>query len=358
MITVIVPTLNEKDNVEPLAERVSEVLNQEYELIFVDHDSDDGTVEKIEHLEQESKNIRKILRNSREGLGAAIIQGFEVAEGDTVVQMDADFSHPVERLPDLVDEIENGKDLAVGSRYVEGGERNDPLHRRVFPMIGRFLYTRLLGSSVQDFTSGFKAYNRETVEMLLENKNSFPTGFHFQASSLFYLLENDVDVAEVPIEFAERRTGEPKYRIRDLIDNGLLFGKLFAEKHHRFWKFGVVGASGALINMAILFGFTEFLGFHYLVSSAIAVESSIISNFILNDIWTFAERGGVKIKHVLSRFIKYNLVSLSGLTLNLLILWFLTDLVGIYYLVSNLIAIAVVFSWNYVFSDGWAWSCD
>lgn len=353
MITVIVPTLNEKDNVEHLAEKIKDVLKQDYEIIFVDHNSDDGTVEKINQLEERSNNIRTVLKGDREGLGAAIIQGLEAAKGDIIVQIDADFSHPAEKIPDLIQQLNNGRDLAIGSRYIEGGGRNDPFHRRVFPIIGSILYTKLLSSPVKDFTSGFKAYSQKSAKLVLENKENFPRGFHFQASSLFYLLENEIDVVEVPIEFSERRSGKPKYGFGDLIDNGLLFGKLFTEKHKNFWKLGVVGTSTALLNMATLFLLTEFFGVYYLFSAAIAVELSIISNFVLDNIWDLAERGRAKLRNIFRCFKRYNLVSLSGLILNLLILWFLTDIVGIYYLISNLVAIIMLLGWNFVFRDKW-----
>ncbi len=122
----------------------------------------------------------------------------------------------------------------------------------------------------------------------------------------------------------------------------------------RIGKFALVGGSGILVNEFFLWFFTEIFGFYYLVSSAIAIELSIISNFVLNNYWTFGDRK--KDVGFFRRLIKFNSVSLIGMVFTILILHLLTEYFGIYYLISNLIAISIVFVWNYFANKRWTWS--
>lgn len=123
----------------------------------------------------------------------------------------------------------------------------------------------------------------------------------------------------------------------------------------RFFKFCVVGLSGVLVNMGLLWLLTEFAGFPYLISAGFSIESSIISNFVLNDYFTFADRRSPKAKSFLNRLLKFNLVSLAGLAINIGVLWLLTEVFGVYYLLSNLCGIAVATLWNYLINTWWTW---
>jgi dolichol-phosphate mannosyltransferase len=123
----------------------------------------------------------------------------------------------------------------------------------------------------------------------------------------------------------------------------------------RFVKFCLVGASGVLVNMGLLWLLTEFAGLFYLVSAAISIESSIISNFMLNDVFTFPDRRARGVKNLLRRLLKFNIVSLAGLGINMAVLWLLTDILGVYYLLSNLCGIALATLWNYIVNFWWTW---
>jgi len=347
MISVVIPTLDEEENIESLLEEIDDVLEEEHEIIVVD-DSEDSTAEKV----RDTGTDAEVVSGGGRDIGYAIRRGLSEADGDVIVQMDADFSHPPEKLPDLVEAVRSGADVVVGSRYVEGGDRNDPLYRRIFPLLGSYLYRILLRSPVRDVTSGFKAYDIDSLETVQDP--ALPDGFHFQAASLMKLLE-EKEVEEVPIDFRPRRDGEPKYSYRDLINNILLIGRLSLSKYEKFLKFGTVGFSGVLVNMSILYILTDLLGIYYMFSAAVAVESSIVSNFVLNELWTFVERGKEGLRNIFQRFLKFNTVSFSGLAVNLSMLWILTEFAGIYYLLSNLFAIAVVFLWNYFLNVRWTW---
>lgn len=355
MISIVIPTYNEAENIEDLLQNIEEVVQDwEIEFIVVDDNSSDGTAEIVRDLKSEIDNVKLIEREGKLGIGSAYKRGFQDAEGDIVLQMDADFSHRPEDIPKLISAIEDGNDIAIGSRYVEGGNRNDPLLRRINPWIGRFLYVYILKSPVNDFTSGFKAYKKEVARKI--PKYDLPDGFHFQAASLMKLVKQGKITQEVPIDFQPRRAGEPKYSTRDLVDNIELLVRLFLDRYEEMIKFGIVGASGVLVNMGLLYFLTEEVGLYYILSAVIAVETSIISNFALNEIWTFVEKGKEGIKNVFKRFFKFNGISIAGMGINVVILGVLTEFAGIYYLFSNLIAIAAVFGWNYLANLRWTWN--
>lgn len=234
MISIVIPTYEEEKNIGELIEEINDqIAERDHEIIVVDDDSDDGTQEVVSSKQEKFEHVDLIVREDERGIGSAYKRGFRRAEGDIIVQSDADFSHPPRHITDLVGRVEDGADIAVGSRYVDQGTRNDPLHRRINPLIGSYLYRYLIGSPVRDVTSGFKAYHRDAVEELLEAEHDLPDGFHFQAASLMHLVERGYDAEEVPIDFMPRRAGEPKYSTGDLIDNVKLLLKLGVDRHLR-----------------------------------------------------------------------------------------------------------------------------
>lgn len=355
MISIVIPTYNEAENIEDLIQNIREVIhNQKIEFIVVDDNSGDGTPEKVRKLKSEIDNIKLIERDEKLGIGSAYKRGFQDAKGDIVLQMDADFSHRPEDIPKLISAVEGGNDIAIGSRYVEEGDRNDSLFRRINPWIGRFLYAYILKSPVNDFTSGFKAYRKEVAAKIPEY--NLPDGFHFQAASLMKFVKKGKNVKEVPINFQPRRAGEPKYGTKDLIDNIQLFVRLFLNHYEEMIKFGIVGASGIVVNMGLLYFLTEEVGLYYILSAVMAVETSILSNFALNELWTFVEKGKEGIRNVFKRLFKFNSISIVGMVINIAVLSVLTEFAGVYYLFSNLIAIATVFGWNYLANVRWTWT--
>ena len=123
----------------------------------------------------------------------------------------------------------------------------------------------------------------------------------------------------------------------------------------RFVKFCLVGASGTLVNMGLLWLLTEFAGLPYLVSAAVGIETSIISNFTFHDFFTFSDRRSRTVKIFFGRLLKYNLISLIGLAINMGMLWLLTEVVGLYYLLSNVFGIASATVCRYVLNLWWTW---
>jgi dolichol-phosphate mannosyltransferase len=209
-VIVCLPTYNERENIEKM---IRALAPHGYRILVVDDNSPDGTGEIADRLAEELGTVSVLHRPEKQGLGPACIAGFEraLADGaDIVVEMDSDFSHNPADVPRLVAAIENGADLALGSRYVDGGgTANWGLGRR-FLSRGASMYARtILGVKLRDVTAGFTCYRRGVLEQLpLETIDS--QGYVFQIEMKYRTLRRGFTVAEVPIVFADRTEGYSK----------------------------------------------------------------------------------------------------------------------------------------------------
>jgi dolichol-phosphate mannosyltransferase len=353
-ISVIIPTYNERDNVVPLVKRIGGALSDhDYEIVFIDDNSGDGTAKLAAGLSPEYP-VRVIVRRDKKGLASAVVDGIGYTSGQLVVVMDADLQHPPEVIPDLIRETEGNVDVVIASRYVAGGGcQGWGLTRRIISKGAIFLAHMLLPATrcIKDPMSGFFMFNRQVVA----DARLMPTGYKIL---LEILIEGKFQgVAEVPYIFGSRSGGESKLNARQQIDYLRHVYSLMKRKGEllRFLKFCLVGGSGVLVNMGLLWLLTEFAGFPYLVSAAVSIESSIISNFVLNNYFTFGDRRLAGARIFLERLLKFNVVSLFGLGINLGVLYLFTDVFGLYYLLSNLCGIAVAMLWNYLVNTLWTW---
>jgi dolichol-phosphate mannosyltransferase len=210
-VLVIIPTYNERDNLQPIIERVRGAYSTANVLV-VDDASPDGTGELADKLAVEDSQIHVLHRPGKAGLGAAYIAGFGwgLAEGyDVLVEMDADGSHAPEQLPTLLAAL-TGADLVLGSRWVHGGAVvNWPRSRDLLSRGGN-LYTRLaLGIALRDATGGYRAYRRAVLEGI-DYSAVASQGYCFQVDLAWKALRGGFRVAEVPITFSERQRGESK----------------------------------------------------------------------------------------------------------------------------------------------------
>ena len=353
-VSIVIPTFNERENITPLVERIDRALDgRDYEVVFVDDNSEDGTAELIDSLSGKYP-VRVIVRRDERGLATAVIHGIEHSEGDTVVVMDADLQHPPEVIPALLSKTENGADIVIGSRYVEGGGMKGwGLTRRIISAGAIILAHLLLPTTrmVKDPMSGLFAFKRAG----LAGARLAPKGYKIL---LEILMEGDFrSAAEVPYMFANRSGGQSKLNAKQQIEYLKHLSSLMWRKgeYLRFLKFILVGLSGVGVNEGLLWLLHERFGLHLLLSSGIAIETSIITNFVLNNFFTFRQRNLPGIKAFFLRLVKFNLVSLGGLGINLGILWLFTEVFDVYYLLSNLVGIAVAFLWNYLVNTWWTW---
>lgn len=209
---VVVPTYNEVQNLDQIVSRVR-TSAPSADLLVVDDNSPDGTGELADRLAEEHSRVHVLHRAGKQGLGAAYLAGFAwgLERGYThLLEMDADGSHPPERIPALVTAAGPGTGLAIGSRWVPGGAvRNWPRHRLLLSRAANTYARLVLGIAVRDATAGFRAFRRETLEAIdLDSVAS--RGYCFQVDLTRRVVATGTTVRELPITFVERERGESK----------------------------------------------------------------------------------------------------------------------------------------------------
>jgi dolichol-phosphate mannosyltransferase len=221
-VLVVIPTYNERENLEPIVKRLHDALPKAHVLV-VDDGSPDGTGELADTLAAADQRVQVLHRTEKAGLGAAYVAGFRWGiEHDyrVLVEMDADGSHAPEDLPHMLDALSDA-DLVIGSRYVPGGKVvNWPMSRQLISRGGN-LYSRLaLGAKVKDITAGYRAYRREVLEKLKLGTVA-SQGYCFQIDLAWRTIEAGFTVVEVPITFTERAVGQSKMS-KDIVREALL----------------------------------------------------------------------------------------------------------------------------------------
>lgn len=354
MPSIIVPTYKEANNIPELFQRLDDVLqSEESEIIVVDDDSPDRTYRVAEG---ESDNVDcsvKVIRRTEErGLSSAVMRGVVESNCDIVCVMDADLQHPPEKVPQLVAEIENGHDVAIGSRYVEGGDTEFTFFRRMVSKGATYLARTFLPlDGARDPVSGFFATKREMFD---HPKIRRGRGFKIL---LEVLSLNNCDVAEVPISFNERHKGKSSlggntiYRyIKRLLSLLVRTGEI-----KRWASFFLVGIFGIIIDQTVIWTFTEVFGLYYLLSSIISGRAAITSNFFLNDYFTFGDMSSSGAKDKLYKLFHYHWTRAAGIPLRIFTLWVFTEIFGIWYLLSNLLSIGVGFIWGFLSAKNIVW---
>ena len=219
-VCVVVPTYNERENVQALVDSIEEAKLADLSVLFVDDSSPDGTAEEVRRMAESRPWVKILVREKKKGIGSAYQDGFKEAVSQTgasiLVEMDADLQHPASVLPELVAALAESADVAIASRYVEGGGISGwSLGRRLVSR-GANAYARmLLRLPVRDATSGFRAYTRPAAEELA--RSHLPAkGFEFQVAALYHLKHNSV-IVEVPYVFVTRKAGKSKLRLWDTV---------------------------------------------------------------------------------------------------------------------------------------------
>jgi dolichol-phosphate mannosyltransferase len=214
---VIIPTYNEKENIEKIIRKVFS-LDFFFEILIIDDGSPDGTAEIVKQLQQEFPALHLEERRGKLGLGTAYIHGFRWAlarpQYQYIFEMDADFSHNPDDLIKLRTACTAGADIAIGSRYVKGvNVVNWPMSRVLMSYFASMYVRIITGISIQDATAGFKCYRREVLATIPLNKIRF-VGYAFQIEMKFTAINYGFNVVEVPIIFTDRTEGTSKMSTR------------------------------------------------------------------------------------------------------------------------------------------------
>ncbi|KUO42629.1 MAG: hypothetical protein APZ16_01805 [Candidatus Hadarchaeum yellowstonense] len=345
-LSIIVPTYNEAENLAELVRGIFSALEgSDFELIVVDDNSPDGTGKLADELASQHKNMAVVHRPGKLGLGTAILDGLNVARGEIIGVMDADLQHPPEVLRLMLERAEEGADIVVASRYVEGGSVEGwSLLRRIISRGALWLSHLFLPQTknVKDTLSGCFLFKRDVIR-----------GASIDVKDFKLLLEILVKgryekVVEVPYTFRSRAAGKSKLGSRQIFS---YVKQLLRLSEYRILKFMAVGASGLVVNNGILWLLVSSFGLFPLLAEIFSIESSIISNFVLNNFWTFKGRTSERFSY---RLLKYHGSVILGALVNYAVFALLLS-IGLHILVANTIGILLGFIFNYFLSETFVW---
>lgn len=326
---VIVPTYNEKPNIEKLIPTLLDVFKRvpqwDMHVLVVDDSSPDGTGDVVKEFGKKHHNVHLHTNAKKAGLGAAYLVGmteaFDELKADVVFEFDADFSHDPDHIPAFLQALDAGADMVLGSRYIKGGSIPSDwgFYRKFLSVVGNIVNMVVLTDfRVRDWTTGYRAIRRKVFESLRAEMGAEQfTGYTFQIGFLHKALRRNFVVKEVPIQFVDRKIGNSKlgteYIKRAL--EYILVTRFLEITQDRKFKFAVVGGIGFVINAIGLEVFRRTLHVDSGTAAAMGAEAAIISNFSFNNFWTFKERQVKTVATIIPKFIQFNLASLGAVVI-------------------------------------------
>jgi dolichol-phosphate mannosyltransferase len=362
-LSLVIPTFNEARNIGQLVRELTDLLDpalgETYELIVIDDDSADRTWEAALSLVPQHPRLRVIRRRGERGLSTAVVRGWQVAGGEILAVIDADLQHPPDVVLRLLAAIEDGADLVVGSRHVDGGGVSDwSLFRRLTSrgaqLLGLALLPGVVGR-VSDPMSGYFMLRRTAIAGI----ELSPLGYKILIECLGRGRARTT--TEVGYVFRERSEGESKvtWRLYLAYVRHLLRLRFATFPLGRFLRFALVGTSGVVVDMLTLYLLSDptTLGLGLTRSKIVAAELAIANNFAWNDAWTFRDMVGRQkgLRFKLRRFLKFNVVCSLGMLLNIVLLNFQFNVLHVNRYVANLVAIAIVTFWNFWLNLKMSW---
>lgn len=291
-ISIVVPTLNEADNIKVLYDALCDCLAAEHwELIVVDDDSSDDTVRIVREIAARDHRVRCLRRIGRRGLSGAVIEGILSSSAFAVAVMDADLQHDERLLPRLIAEIRGGADIAIGSRHMGGGSASQGFSRwrQLASNVATDAARRLLGVAVSDPMSGFFAVRRSTADLVIPQLSA--QGFKVLLD-LLVSARDTLKVVELPYAFRPRHRGLSK------LDSGVAldFFSLIVAKasgdyiSSRFLAFGLVGVTGLGVHLAALSALLSHTSAPFDVAQVLAAFVAMTWNFSVNNSFTYRDR--------------------------------------------------------------------
>lgn len=311
-VSVVTPTFKEAANLLALASRIRSAMEAEgieWELILSDDDSGDGSEEIARTLGERLPVRMHVRRNRPRDLSEAVLDGIELARSDRLVVMDADLSHPPERIADLLTALDRGADMAIGSRYAPGGRIDDSwsryrsLNSRVATWLARPL------TPCADPMSGFFALDRRRLPA---SNRLHPIGYKI---GLELMVRGGLHVREVPIRFVDRRRGWSKLNWRQQAAFLRHLHRLYLFRFglpFRVLSFGAVGASGLIIDTTVYFALQR-AGIDHLLSRFLSFWPAVTWNWRMNRLFTFHDRPR---RARVDQWVRFAVASVVGLVTN------------------------------------------
>ncbi|MCP5382498.1 MAG: glycosyltransferase family 2 protein [Kordiimonadaceae bacterium] len=354
-LSIIVPTFNEVENIRPLYDAVSKsLIGVDWEIIYVDDDSTDGTVEELIKLCEEKPNVRRIHRISRRGLSSACVEGFMSTTSPYLAVIDGDMQHDETKLSEMLTALKSGKyDLALGSRYVaNGGFGNWSDGRIKASKLATRLSKIITHQSISDPMSGFFMISRialnkcvrklslQGYKLLLDIVTSYP---------------GNMRIKDVAYEFRIRQHGDSKLDSMIMMEFAMMLIEKFTHGFipARFILFSAVGASGVIVHFSVLYSLLNFAAVGFTYAQAGATFVAMTSNFFINNWLTYFDkrlRGGKLVKGLL---IFYAVCSLGSIA-NIGVASFVFEQNYTWY-VSGFAGALIGTVWNYAATSLMAW---
>ena len=355
VLSVVVPTFNERDNVAKLYGKLDAALaGVAWEVVFVDDNSPDGTWKVVRNLAQQDSRVRIIRRIGRRGLSGACIEGILASSAPYAAVIDADLQHDETQLPKMLNLLRGGEaELVVGSRYIEGGSADSFNRGRAgASALATEVAKRVLGISIADPMSGFFMIRRDKFEELAPELST--QGFKILLD-IVATAHGKLKTIEVPYSFGSRLHGESKLDSMVALD---FLGLVLAKFTHdvvslRFLMFAMVGGTGLFVHLGTLFVALRFLGLSFAVSQAAGAFIAMTSNFILNNFLTYRDQR-LKGFAILGGLLAFYLVCSVGLFANVGVAFSVYDKQPIWWLAGAAGALMGVV-WNYAMSGLFVW---
>ncbi|WP_022722077.1 glycosyltransferase family 2 protein [Rhodopseudomonas sp. B29] len=354
-LSVVVPTFNERDNVEVLFRKLEAALQGiAWEVVYVDDNSPDGTWQVLRDLALREPRVRCIRRVGRRGLAGACIEGILAASAPVAAVMDADLQHDETRLPAMLQLIENGSaELVVGSRYVEGGSADSFNRQRAgFSTAATEMARRVLKVEIADPMSGFFMIRRDRFEQLAPDLST--QGFKILLD-IVASAHGSLRTVEVPFRFGSRLHGESKLDSMVALD---FFGLVLAKFTNdilslRFILFALVGSTGVIVHFTTLYLVLKTFGEPFALAQGAAALVAMTSNFILNNFLTYRDQR-LKGFAILRGLLLFYLVCGVGLLANVGVAFAVFNAHVTWWLAGAAGALMGVV-WNYAMSGLFVW---
>ena len=367
---VIIPTYNEKENVQKIVPLVIEevfphIKDHDMYVLVADDTSPDGTGAEVRELMKKYKNL-ELVEGPKKGLGAAYVRGMDYAidkmGADVVFEMDADGQHDAKKIPQFMKKIDEGDDMVIGTRYSAGGSipKEWPIQRKIVSVVANlFVRTVFMKFAIHDWTGGYRALRKEVFLKEREELKNFK-GYIFQISFLQKAVRDGFKIGEVPFHFGFRTLGDSKIAafsyILEVVKfvlwtrfKELLFGKL--------GKFLVVGGFGFILNAIILQVGVQAFHLNPSIANLVGAAVAIFSNFNFNNLWTFAHHKVTKVHHYFFKLLQFYITSAFGV----IFIQTGTIFVGDHffgtkgYFLYFLIGTALLLIWNFTIYNRFIW---
>ncbi len=366
-IVIVMPAWNEAENIKEMIEVLTKTefpkINADMQLLVVDNHSKDGTDKIVKDASHKHKDVH-VIQQRNKGLGWAYVTGMQYAinelHADGILEMDADFQHPPRFVKPMVDAYLAGADYVIGSRYTKGGSvpKEWATSRKAVSFFGNlFIRIVLLNFKIHDLTTGFRLsrvkgnLDKIDLENLMELNR-----FAYKVDLLYQSLKNSKKTVEVPLAFASRTKEQSKFNYKEMISTFRVAIILGIKDKERFIKFAVVGFTGFIVNFIALRIFRKLLSVETL-AWIFSTELAIISNFTLNNLWTFKNEKIQGIGKLILKFLQFNLGSVGAIIIQSIAGPIGVGIVGAKYdfIVLGFVVAFLVLPYNYFIYNRFIW---